>query len=87
MNPYLLAALLLTTPAVAETFAERWHVMRIYDANEFTPIDAMARPMAKQLALPVVTRSIRKSRAQAPDICRRHGKRKTMIGKYRWRCR
>ena len=94
MNAYLLAALLLTTPAMAgsasapDEFDHRWHmkdqsrmpqtpvdVERIYEANEYSPIDAMAKP------LPVAS-SLNKA-----DVCAKVGRRKVMIGQYRWRCR
>ena len=99
---YLLAALLLTTPVGAAELNQRWSdIMEDLHAMESSLAINQPRPIrterirpdpaktgervAQELA-PLQKRSIRKSQNRA-DICQRVGKRKVMIGRFRWRCR
>ena len=100
---YLLAALLLTTPALAaEPYDQRWNeIMEDLQAMESRLAINQPRPVRTEKIRPdpaktgervaqepdkLKPRSIRKSRNQA-DVCQRVGRRKVMIGRYKWRCR
>ena len=87
---YLLAALLLTTPAAAvgqgyaPTFNRTW-------AEVMEDLDRMQRglptdPRQIELKPPPDPPKARVAQV-ARDICQRHGKRKVMVGRYKWRCR
>ena len=100
---YLLAALLLTTPAgAAEPYDQRWneimedlHAMetglainqpRSIRTEKIRPDPAKTGERVAQEPAKLKPRSIRKSNNQA-DVCQRVGRRKVMVGRYRWKCR
>jgi hypothetical protein len=55
--------------------------------ERITPAPVATPPMEEALDAPAPTHRRRQVKTDRRDVCARHGQRKVMVGRYRWKCR